>query len=74
MTHTALPALAPSFTDTLASWIGSFRKPRAPAAPATPDENRARRDFIRDRLDDNSAALASETDVQTMMLIYPCRF
>lgn len=74
MTHTALPALAPSFTDALASWMSSFRRPRTPFTPATPDEIRARRDFIRDRLDENATALASETDVQTMMLIYPCRF
>lgn len=74
MTHTAFPALAPSFTGTLASWMSSFRQPRTPVASPSPDETRARREFIRDMLDENTAALASETDVQTMMLVYPGRF
>lgn len=74
MTHTALPAFAPPLTDTLFSWMRSIRPSRTPVAPATPDETRARRDFIIDMLDEKATALASEADVQTMMLIYPCRF
>lgn len=74
MTTQTLPALAPSFTDTLASWMRSIRIPRTKSQPATADETRARRDFICDMLDENTAALASETDIHTMMLVYPCRF
>ena len=74
MTTQTLPALAPALKDTLASWMRSIRIPRTKSQPATADETRARRDFICDMLDQNTAALASETDIHTMMLVYPCRF
>lgn len=69
------PITAPmSFGDMFTAWLGTFRNTDTRPSKVTPAETSARRDFICEMLDQNTAAFASETDVQTMMLVYPCRF
>ena len=74
MTTQDFPATLPSLAETLSHWLKSFRCTDIPATRVTPDETRARRDFIREMLDRHPDALTSETEVQTMMLVYPGRF
>ncbi len=71
MTQLALPAR--SF-DPLGVIARLFRKPSTPAAMPDPDQSRARRAFVIDRLDNNPDAFASEYDVQAMMALYPRAF
>lgn len=55
-----------------------FRRPVRGLAewfqPADPDEVRQRRDFVRDMIDANPDAFASEYDVQQMMSHFPGHF
>lgn len=74
MTTQAIPAFLPTLGETFTTWLKSFRTVDAPASRVTPDETRARRDFVCEMMDGRPDALTSETDVQSMMLVYPCRF
>ncbi len=74
MTSQALTAAPMSFGDMFNAWLRTFRSTDTRAPKVTPQETSARRDFICEMLDQNTAAFSSETDVQTMMLVYPCRF
>lgn len=74
MTTQAIPTFRLSLGETFTAWLKSLRSVETPATRVTPDETRARRDFVCEMLDRHPDAMTSETDVQTMMLIYPCRF
>lgn len=74
MTTQAIPALSSSLGEIFTAWLKSLRHVDAPAARVTPDETRARRDFIREMLDRHPGAMTSDTDVQAMMQVYPGRF
>ncbi|WP_165352756.1 hypothetical protein [Loktanella sp. IMCC34160] len=63
----------PSFhlTDLIrrpAGWVADWFR------PAAVEDNRERRDFIRDMIDANPDAFASEYDVQQMMSHFPGHF
>lgn len=74
MATQAIPAGPPRLLGVVSSWLGSLANSDPDDFPVTPDETRARRDFVHEMLDRGGAAIASETDIQTMMLVYPCRF
>ncbi|MCB1336507.1 MAG: hypothetical protein KDK10_03280 [Maritimibacter sp.] len=69
MTATFAPRTRP-----LALIARLFSRPAAPqtGSGADPDQSRARRDFILDRM--NDGAFASEYDVQEMMALHPREF
>lgn len=74
MTTHAIAARLPSLGEIATSWLKSLRHSDIAASRVTPDETRARRDFVCEMMDRPSGGMISETDVQTMMLVYPCRF
>lgn len=53
---------------------GLFRRGAAPTTPHDPEEARARRAFIMEKLNDNPDAFASAHDVHAMMSLYPRQF
>lgn len=60
--------------DMVTAWLRSLRHIDARPPRALEEDTRARRDFICDMLRESPGAFVSETDVQTMMQVYPCRF
>lgn len=74
MTTQALQVTHPALGETITSWLKAFRHVDSPASRVTPDETRARRDFVCEMLDRNAGAMTCESDVQSMALVYPCRF
>lgn len=74
MTSQTFTAAPISLGDMFTTWLRDFRSTDVRETRVTPEETRARRDFISEMLETNPGALTSETDMQTMMLVYPCRF
>lgn len=66
-------SLAPriSLFDRLA---GLFNRRVAPKTTEDPEDARARRAFVMDKLNDNPDAFASAHDVHAMMSLYPRQF
>jgi hypothetical protein len=52
----------------------SVSRERRPDTGASPEESRARREFVQDMLTRNPDAFTSDLDVQSMMLCYPDRY
>ena len=74
MTTQAFQVTHPALGEMITSWLKAFRHVDTPAPGNTPDEMRARRDFVCEMLDRNAGAMTCETDVQSMALVYPGRF
>lgn len=57
-----------------ASWRRSHRRERTSAADVSPEDTRARREFLLEVLSRNPDGFSSEMDLQGMMLFYGGRF
>ena len=70
--RTAFPTFGHSL-QWIANGLASFRKP-VEQADMTPDDVRARRDYINRIITDEPGAFSGEQDVQNMMHMFPGRF
>lgn len=71
-TLSTVPSLRHFLQFALSGWENStFQQPQD---AGTEEDTRDRMDFITDMMQENSNAFASDSDVQSMMYLYPDRF
>jgi hypothetical protein len=72
----SLPLSRPGILDRLVlpSWRRSDSRRRSITSETSPDDARARREFVQVMLTRNPDAFSSDLDVQTIMQLYPGRF